>query len=90
MLAGLPVIASRAGEMPATITPQTGRIVPPQDVEALTSALYELLCQPDQLALMGQRARSTVLERFGAARFDQTGHTILARVEQIVRARRHK
>ncbi|OUJ11930.1 glycosyltransferase [Acetobacter okinawensis] len=88
MLAGLPVIASRAGEMPATITPQTGRIVPPQDVEALTSALYELLRQPDQLALMGQRARSTVLDRFGAARFDQTGRTILARVEQIVRARR--
>ena len=88
MLAVLPVIASRAGEMPSTITPQTGRIGPPQDVEALTSALHELLRQPEQLAAMGQRARSTVLERFGAARFDQTGRTILARVEQIVKDNR--
>lgn len=87
MLAGLPVIASRAGEMPSTITPRTGRIVPPQDVEALTHALHELLQHPEQLADMGLNARTTVLDRFGAARFDQTGRAILARVEQIVAAR---
>lgn len=84
MLAALPVIASRAGEMPSTITPQTGRIVPPRDVEALTHALHGLLQQPEQLAGMGLNARATVLDRFGAARFDQTGRAILDRVERIV------
>ncbi len=87
MLAALPVIASRAGEMPSTITPQTGRIVPPRDVDALASALHALLKHPEHLASMGQQARSNVLARFGAQHFDQTGRAILARVEQIVASR---
>ncbi|MFT9423905.1 MAG: glycosyltransferase [Acetobacter syzygii] len=84
MLAALPVVASDAGEMSATITPQTGRLVPPKDVNALANALEELLRHPMQLAAMGQNARSTVLTHFGAQQFDQTGQRILARVEQIV------
>lgn len=84
MLASLPVVASNAGEIPSSITPQTGRIVPPQDSAALASALEDLLKQPQHLADMGQHARATVLARFGAQHFDRIGRDILARVEQIV------
>ncbi|MCP1242430.1 glycosyltransferase [Acetobacter lambici] len=84
MLAALPVVASDAGEIPSSITPQTGRIVPPQNITALADALEDLLKQPEHLAAMGQRARASVLARFGAQQFDQIGQNILARVEQIV------
>jgi glycosyltransferase involved in cell wall biosynthesis len=58
----------------------TGRVVPPDDPEALAKALECLLRTPDRLATMGQLARSRVLERFGQARFAATGAEIFARL----------
>ncbi|NHN89579.1 glycosyltransferase [Acetobacter conturbans] len=88
MLAGLPVIASEAGELPFTITPDTGWIVPPRDPQALAAALADLLAAPERLVFMGRQARRRVLDRFGAAQFDETGGAIVARVEQIVERHR--
>lgn len=84
MLAGLPVVASRAGEMPFTITDKTGRIVPPENPEALAKALEELMENPESLSSMGAEARQVVLERFGVDRFEQAGKNVMRRIEEIV------
>ncbi|AQS89020.1 lipopolysaccharide glycosyl transferase [Neoasaia chiangmaiensis NBRC 101099] len=81
MLAGLPIVASDAGEIPFTVTKACGRIVPPKDGTALAAALGDLLRQPENLATMGQNARHRVLDRFSADAFDRRGREILLRVE---------
>lgn len=42
LAAGLPVVAARAGAVPETVPPQTGVLVPVDDVDALTKALNQL------------------------------------------------
>lgn len=80
MLAGLPVIASAVGELSASITTDTGLLVPPGDAVSLAAALDRLLADPDQLAPMGEAARNLVLERFGSDRFEAAGLSVLERV----------
>lgn len=81
MLSGLPIIASSTGELPHTITPQFGRIVPPDDATALADALESFLRQPHNFTVMGQLARARVLEKFNADRFACQGRAILKRIE---------
>ena len=83
MLAGLPVIASMVGELSASITPDTGLLVPPGDPASLAAALNRLLENPDQLASMGKAARNLVLERFGSDRFEAAGLAVLERVRTL-------
>ncbi|NIE81238.1 glycosyltransferase family 4 protein [Asaia sp. As-1742] len=84
LLCGVPVIASEAGELPHTITQSCGRIVPPNDPEALALALAGLLREPGKLAAMGETGRARVLSRFDAASFDRRGAEILARLESTL------
>ncbi|GBQ98085.1 glycosyltransferase [Asaia lannensis] len=84
LLCGVPVIASEAGELPHTITQSCGRIVPPNDPEALALALADLLRDPSLLAAMGQTGRERVLSRFDAQSFDRRGSEILARLESTL------
>ena len=52
---GLPVVATDVGDVGAIIKDgQTGVLVAPGDVEALASALEQLLQQPDRCRVMGQ------------------------------------
>jgi glycosyltransferase involved in cell wall biosynthesis len=81
MQAGLPVIASGVGQLPYSIDPgKTGALVPPGDAGALTGALATMLARPEQLEAMGALARTTVLDRFSAARFEAAGLAILDRM----------
>jgi glycosyltransferase involved in cell wall biosynthesis len=81
MQAGLPVIASSAGEMPYSVVDgESGLVVPPGDAEALARALGVLLAAPDKLAAMGEAARARVLDRFGAAAFARAGAEVLDRL----------
>jgi glycosyltransferase involved in cell wall biosynthesis len=81
MQAGLPVIASAAGEMPNSIVSgATGAIVPPGNQFQLAAALRQLLAQPERLALMGGAARARVLERYSAANFAAAGKAIIKRI----------
>lgn len=78
MQAGLPVIASAVGELPHSIVDGvTGWAVPPGDPEALAGALSKAIDHPERLAAMGQAAQDLVLDRFGAARFEAIGLSIL-------------
>ncbi|AOX17229.1 glycosyltransferase family 4 protein [Kozakia baliensis] len=83
MLCGLPIVATKAGEIPYTVTPEFGRIVPPQDPERLAQALADMLRHPEKLTEMGQCARQRVLSRFSAEMFDRRGLEILLRVEAL-------
>lgn len=83
MQAGLPVIASAVGELPASITSETGCLVSPGDPAQLASALDRLLAHPERLASMGNAGRSRVLERFGRERFEAAGRAVLKRIEMM-------
>ena len=75
MAMGKPVIAFAHGALPEIVTPETGILVPPGDVNALAKAALSLLARPEYAAGMGKagqaRARSSFsMER--AAREIQT------------------
>jgi len=61
---GVPVFAYRVGGLPEVIAPGAGILVPPLDVEALASALKEVLAEPALARAMGAEARRLVVERF--------------------------
>lgn len=65
MAAGLPVIATGAGDLRRIIRPrQTGMLVPFDDAEALTRSLVELARTPELGARLGQEARAEMLRSF--------------------------
>jgi glycosyltransferase involved in cell wall biosynthesis len=58
MASGVAVLASDTGGVPELVDPGvTGMLVPRLDVEALTSAMRELLSDPTRLLAMGRAAR---------------------------------
>ena len=67
MAAGLPVIASRVGGIPAVIShEQTGLLVPPGNAGALADAIRRLLDRPDWARQLGLAAGRSVDSRYGA------------------------
>ncbi|HLF57798.1 MAG TPA: glycosyltransferase [Thermoanaerobaculia bacterium] len=64
MAAGLPVVATRTGGIPEIVSPETGRLVEPGDVEGLTRALDELASDPPAAARLGAAARSRAEREF--------------------------
>lgn len=62
---GVPVIASNVGGIPEMVVDkETGLLVPPGDVEALSHALRELLQDPERAREMGTAARARVEQHF--------------------------
>jgi glycosyltransferase involved in cell wall biosynthesis len=81
MQAGLPVIASRVGEMPNTVIDgTTGLLVSPAAPDEMASALAQLLMHPERLSGMGAAAREHVLGKFSRASFRAAGAAIIQRV----------
>jgi glycosyltransferase involved in cell wall biosynthesis len=67
MSAGLPVIASRVGGIPAVIShEQTGLLVPPGNAGALADAIRRLLDRPDWAQQLGLAAGRSVDSRYGS------------------------
>ena len=65
MAAGLPVVASRIGQLRRLIDDGvTGLLCPPGDADALTSALDRLRTNPQLRLCMGRAARARVLGRY--------------------------
>lgn len=84
MAAGLPVVVSSVGEMPATVEPGvSGWVVPPGDPAALADALTAMVRDPAAAARMGAHARARAVERFGPERFAAAGARVMARVAQL-------
>jgi glycosyltransferase involved in cell wall biosynthesis len=81
MQAGLPVIASKVGQMPYTLEAgRSGWLVPPGDVNALADALADALSDPARLASMGQAARARVLSHYSRTAFREAGEAVLNRL----------
>jgi glycosyltransferase involved in cell wall biosynthesis len=64
---GIPVVASDIGALPEMVEDrETGRIIPPNDVPALASALIELLSNPGLCRQYGAAARRSAMDRFSS------------------------
>jgi glycosyltransferase involved in cell wall biosynthesis len=67
MAAGLPVIATKVGGVPALIDhDRTGLLVPPADSAALADALRLLLRRPEEAERLGRAAQAAITEQFSA------------------------
>lgn len=76
MAAGLPVVASRIGQLENVIEDKVnGLLVPPGDVDALADALEHLRKNRELRIRMGQAARSAVIEKHT---WDAVAHRIFA------------
>lgn len=66
IVCGTPVVATAVGGTPEVVRDrETGRLVPPEDPEALTRALAEVLAQPTVARRWAARGRAEVVERYG-------------------------
>lgn len=61
---GVPVVATKVGGIPDVIDDSVGRLVPPGDSNALSTAILELVDNQDTLNRLAKNARSAALERF--------------------------
>ena len=65
MLTGRPVIATAAGGVLDIIEDQvTGLLVPPKNAALMAQAVQQILQNPEQAKMMGQRAQQNARERF--------------------------
>lgn len=72
MACGTPVIASNCASLPEVIDDRmTGRLCPPNDVEAFAAVVSELVTQPQRLLEMGEKAVETAKKRFNLKRMVQ-------------------
>ena len=68
MMAGTPCVAADVGDVAMGLG-ATGRIVPPDDVDALTSALEEVVASPELRTQRGRAAHERARHRFGMDAF---------------------
>ena len=65
MATGLPVVVSRVGAIPEVVRDgESGVLVPPGDVDALTAAIEGVLADPERAAALGRRGRERALSTF--------------------------
>lgn len=69
MASGVPVLASNIGGIPELITEETGRLVPPKDINALAAAITDLLEQPEEMLEMGTHGYERAFTQFEPLKF---------------------
>lgn len=84
--AGIAVIACDAGGMPeAVIDQETGLLVPPGDVAALTTAIERLLSEPERAEAFGAKGRERMFASFSTSAMAQ-GNVNVYRAVMAARA----
>lgn len=64
MAAGLPIVATRVGDVPEVVSERTGILVPPHQPPALAAALRALLDDPARREGLGRAGRDEVSARY--------------------------
>jgi glycosyltransferase involved in cell wall biosynthesis len=83
MLAGRPVIGTRAGGPPEIIgDSETGLLVPPGDPDALATAIQKILSNPQWARSMGQAAQAYARDRFSVDRMQEEVDRIATTIAQ--------
>lgn len=81
MHAARPIVASRVSSIPEIVVDgETGLLVAPDDVEALATALLDLLVDPDRAARLGEAGRERARTAFSVARMAETTAAVYADV----------
>ena len=77
MRCGLPVVATNVGGIPDVVTHnQTGILVPPRDIPAITNALQTLIDNPDLRHRMGAAGKQRADTHFSAERYVNDVHQL--------------
>lgn len=79
MAMGRPIVASAVSDLPLVLQ-GCGRVVPPDDVPALATALSQLLADPGAAFALGQRARARALQSYSTERVAETLRGVVADV----------
>ena len=81
MAVALPVVSSAIdGPVEMVMDGETGRLVPPDDPQALADALAALIATPDRARTLGARARQAVLRDYGPVPLARRLETVLDRM----------
>ncbi len=64
MSCGTPLIASTSGALPEIVSPNSGILVPPRDIEKLVEALEIIHQNPEKRKKMGGKGRERVKDKF--------------------------
>lgn len=64
MSAGLPIVATRVGDVPQVLGEHAGVLVPPKQPAALATALIALLDDPERMKATGEAAKQRVLHHY--------------------------
>jgi len=81
MLAGLPVIGARVGEMSRTIeAAEAGVVIEPGDAVGLAAALAQMMADPAAAEAAGRRGAAEVQRRYAPERFEACGAAVVARI----------
>lgn len=85
MACGLAVIANAAGALPEVVGTDghAGRLVPPRDADAMATAMWETLRDPEETARMGRAARGRVEKLF---QWDQAAAQMVDVFEEVIHA----
>jgi len=84
MVYQLPVVAAAVGGIPDKVIPgETGWLVPPNDIQALSEAIQEAFAMPESaLRAMGMRGRQRVEKHFS---LDHSTNLLLALITELVK-----
>jgi glycosyltransferase involved in cell wall biosynthesis len=81
MAAGLPIVATTVGGIPEAIEDGvSGLLVPPRQPDAVAGALRRLAADPALARRLGDEARRTALEKFGAERMIRATEALYAEI----------
>ncbi|MBI4768867.1 MAG: glycosyltransferase, partial [Chloroflexi bacterium] len=69
MTAGLPVVATRVGDVPEAVVAGTGALVPPGQPTALADAIASLLDHPGQMRAAGEAAQAHACRNYSTAQW---------------------
>jgi len=82
MACAVPVVATRVGAFEEIVQDgETGQLIAPGDIAAMTAAITTLLANPTRLAAMGDAARADMLARF---RLDREAGQIMEVYDQLL------